>query len=192
MKLKRKPIQKLRVKKKVGVQKEQNYGTGYTGEWRYILDDVAFPYKPEKKTCTVIDNVGSLKKLARRMMVIPAFAYDTETNTLDACADSDFFKCADITISWGEDENYDILVNKLREEDIDRNIDLSDIVQYLGPVFEREDVLIVGHNLKFDLHVMRRLGIVVRTKKLFDTMLAAWLCDENTPNGLKECSNRLM
>ena len=66
MKLKRKPIQKLRVKKKVGVQKEQNYGTGYTGEWRYILDDVAFPYKPEKKTCTVIDNVRSLKKLAKK------------------------------------------------------------------------------------------------------------------------------
>lgn len=36
------------------------------------------------------------------------------------------------------------------------------------------------------MHVMARLKIFIRTKDLFDTMVASWLCDENSPNGLKE------
>lgn len=169
---------------------------GYTGEFHNVLredgEEVLFFWKPEKKKMDVIDNEADLKLLCEKMMDIPAFAYDTETNTLDACADSSRFRCADITISWGENNNYDILVGKAREEDVDRNIDLDILVKYLKPVFEREDVLIIGQNLKFDLHVMNRLGIHVRTKYLFDTMLASWLCDENKPNGLKENSNLMM
>lgn len=36
------------------------------------------------------------------------------------------------------------------------------------------------------MHVMRLMGIEVSTEDIFDTMVASWLCDENTPNGLKE------
>lgn len=38
------------------------------------------------------------------------------------------------------------------------------------------------------MHALSRVGIKIQTKDLFDTMLASWLCDENTPNGLKENS----
>ena len=38
------------------------------------------------------------------------------------------------------------------------------------------------------MHVMSRIGIDIKTKDVFDTMIASWLCNENTPNGLKENS----
>lgn len=42
--------------------------------------------------------------------------------------------------------------------------------------------------VKFDMHVLKRVGIHIKTTDIFDTMVASWLCDENTPNGLKENS----
>lgn len=161
---------------------------GYTGKFHNH-----FPWQPVKKRSVIIDTAELLKELCDYMTEnVEVFAYDTETNCLDAQSDNDNFRCADITISWGELNNYDIILGHVREEDLDRNIDLDVAVELLKPVFEREDITIVGHNLKFDLHVLRRLGIRVRTKNLFDTMLASWLCDENKPNGLKDNSSDIM
>jgi len=42
------------------------------------------------------------------------------------------------------------------------------------------------------MHVTARLNIFIKTKDLFDTMLASWLCDENSPNGLKENSMEIL
>ena len=46
--------------------------------------------------------------------------------------------------------------------------------------------------MKFDLHVLARIGIRIKTRDVFDGMLASWLCNENTPNGLKENTTEKM
>ena len=120
------------------------------------------------------------------MQDIEEFAFDTETNTLRVVGDNEDFLCVGISISWGDYNNYYIPLNHRRYEDYKRNIPENMVRKYLKRIFEREDVRIIGHNLKFDMHVMARLGIIIKTKDLFDTMVASWLCDENTPNGLKE------
>lgn len=134
----------------------------------------------------MVDNVKKLKRLAKKMQDIQEFAFDTETNTLRVVGDSESFLCVGISISWGEYNNYYIPLHHRRHEDYRRNIPEDILREYLKKIFEREDIRIIGHNLKFDMHVMARLGIVIKTKDLFDTMVASWLCDENTPNGLKE------
>lgn len=159
----------------------------YTGEYR---DN--FPYMPKIRHKEVISSLPDLYKLREEMMKIPAFAFDTETNTLKVLSDNDEFKCVGISISWGEDNNYYIPVGHIRDEDLDRQLDLDDVVFELKKVFEREDVLILGWNLKFDFHVLKRVGITIKTKRVFDGMLASWLCNENTPNGLKENSAEKM
>ena len=151
-----------------------------------------FPFQPEMNKYEIIDNKFKLQRLANKMKRISAFAFDTETNTLRVSGANSKFQCVCITISWGEDDNYYVPLHHLREEDFHRNLDEDLVVKYLKPIFEREDVLIIGHNLKFDMHVMSRIGIYIKTKLLFDTMLASWLCDENTPNGLKENSMEKM
>ena len=177
---------KLRAVKKQVIMM-QPINPNYTGEWRGN-----FPYKPEWKREEVITTEEELASLAEKMMVIPAFAYDTETNTLNVLGDSDTFKCVGISISWGELNNYYIPVGHVRDEDIDNQLTIDVVVAYLRPVFARINVRIYGWNLKFDLHVLKRIGIEVKTRNVFDGMLASWLCDENTPNGLKDNSTMKM
>ena len=136
----------------------------------------------------IIDTTGKLKTLAQKMSKLDEFAFDTETNTLRVYGYNKDFKGVGISISWGFYNNYYIPLCHEREEDWERNIPLKVLRQYLRPVFEREDVRIIGHNLKFDMHVMARLGIDIKTKDLYDTMIACWLCNENIPKGLKENS----
>ena len=151
-----------------------------------------FSFQPRIQRYEIIDSLKKLKRLARNMKHLEEFAFDTETNTLKVLGPSKDFKLVGISISWGAYNNYYIPTGHVRFEDYGRQLDLEDVVRFLKPIFEREDVRIIGHNLKFDLHVMSRIGIVVRTKDLFDTMIASWLCDENSPNGLKENSHHYL
>lgn len=161
--------------------------TGYTGQYRGN-----FPFKPEMKDWEIVTSLQRLRMLASRLNKVDAFAFDTETNTLRVLGPCKEFKCVGISISWGEDHNYYIPIGHVRDEDLDRQLTVDQVVKYLSKPFGRTDVVIVGHNLKFDMHVMKRIGIDINTKMLFDTMLASWLCDENTPNGLKENSGEKM
>lgn len=159
----------------------------YTGEWRNN-----FPWKPQMKKYEIITSLSELKWLAGEMKTIPAFAFDTETNTLEVLGDNSNFKCVGISLSWGEDNNYYIPTGHVRDEDVDCQLTIDVVVKYLKPIFARTDVRIYGWNLKFDFHVLKRVGIDVKTRDVFDGMLASWLCNENTPNGLKDNSTEKM
>ena len=151
-----------------------------------------FPFQPEMIEYEVITNKYQLSALAQKMKGVDEFAYDTETNTLKVLGNNKDFRLVGISISWGQYNNYYIPCGHLRDEDLNNQCDLDDVVYYLKPIFENPDVTIVGTNLKFDLHVLARVGIYVNTRNLFDVMLASWLCNENTPNGLKENSHEKM
>mgnify|MGYP001468169376 CR=1 FL=1 len=59
----------------------------------------------------------------------------------------------------------------------------SDIVYALKGYFESEKILLIGHNLKFDVQFLWNLGIDVGrkfdNKLMADTVIMAWLLDEN-------------
>jgi DNA polymerase-1 len=64
-------------------------------------------------------------------------------------------------------------------------LDLEKVRQSLNPLFLREDIVKVGHNIKYDLIVLRNHGFEVKGK-LFDTMVAGWVIDPESKNlGLK-------
>ena len=151
-----------------------------------------FSFQPRIRRYEIVDSMKKLKRLSRKMSKLEEFAFDTETNTLKVLGLNKDFRLVGISISWGEYDNYYIPTGHLRYEDYGRQLDIEDVVEYMKPVFEREDVRIIGHNLKFDMHTMSRVGITIRTKDVFDTMIASWLCDENSPNGLKENSKEFL
>lgn len=165
----------------------QKITPNYTGDWKGN-----FPWKPQMREYEIITSLSELKWLTDEMMRIPAFAYDTETNTLEVLGQNKNFKCVGLSFSWGEDNNYYIPTGHVREEDIDNQLTIDVVVKYLKPIFARPDVRIYGWNLKFDFHVLKRIGIDVVTRDVFDGMLASWLCNENTPNGLKENTTEKM
>ncbi len=150
-----------------------------------------FYHEPQMQNYMVVDKLWKLKSLAKKLQSVSEFAFDTETNTKDwVVADNDVFILVGISISWGFNNNYYIPVGHRRDEDYYNQLKLDTVVKYLKKGFEREDVRIIGHNLKFDMHTLSRVGIFIKTTDLFDTMIAEWLCDENTSNGLKDCSMR--
>ena len=140
------------------------------------------------KKYEIIWTEEQLKKLAQKMSNLEEFAFDTETNTLKVNGLNKNFKLIGISISWSMYDNYYIPVGHVLEER--KQLPLQIVVKYLKPIFEREDIRIVGHNIIFDLHSLARIGIKVKTKDLWDTMVASWLIDENEPKGLKECTAR--
>lgn len=145
--------------------------------------------KPTREHSIIVDSVSKLKKLAEKMKDLQEFAFDTETNTLQVAGENREFICVGISISWGRFNNYYIPMGHRRVEDYKRNLSIEVVQEYLQPIFNREDVRIIGHNLKYDMHVLKRIGISIATKDFFDTMLASWLLDENTPNGLKQITS---
>lgn len=145
--------------------------------------------KPTREHSIIVDSVSKLKKLAEKMKDLQEFAFDTETNTLQVAGENKEFICVGISISWGRFNNYYIPMGHRRVEDYKRNLSIEVVQEYLQPIFNREDVRIIGHNLKYDMHVLKRIGISIATKDFFDTMLASWLLDENTPNGLKQITS---
>lgn len=142
-----------------------------------------------RKESEIIRTVGQLKRLANRMKQVEEFAFDTETNTLRVYGDNSDFKLVGLVISWGKYHNYYIPTGHYFD---DNQLRIGTVVKLLKPIFEREDITLVGQNIKYDMHVLARIGIYVKTPKIFDTMIASWICDENTPNGLKENSQLIL
>ena len=146
-------------------------------------------YTPHCKHYEVIDTIPKLKTLGAVMNLLQEFAYDTETNTLRVYGANKDFRAVDITISWGEYNNYIIPLGHIFSSN---NIPLTALTKYIKPAFERKDVTIIGHNIKFDMHVLARLGIHIQTPYIFDTMIASWICDENAPKGLKQNTENIL
>lgn len=56
------------------------------------------------------------------------------------------------------------------------------IQQSLEALFQNPHTTIIGHNIKYDIKVLMRMGIRYLPKKIFDTMVAAWLLDSTRHN----------
>lgn len=152
-----------------------------------VLDDYndSTPYKCGR----VIETISELKWLANKMKNLEEFAYDTEVNTLRVNGDSNEFKFIGISISWSSYDNYYIPVGHVFDNN---QVPLKWVVKYLKPIFENPNIRLIGWNIKFDMHVLARIGIYPKTKDLFDGMIASWLCNENTPNGLKDNTKEIL
>ena len=66
------------------------------------------------------------------------------------------------------------------------------VLQYFGrEVIENPDIVKIGQNVKFEMNWWRKYGIQM-VGRVFDTMLAKYLLDEEKPNGLKEIVARFL
>lgn len=59
-------------------------------------------------------------------------------------------------------------------------IDKQELLRMLSPILEDEKIAKTGHNLKYDIMVLKHDGIHVKGK-LYDTMIAAYLMNPNKP-----------
>lgn len=111
----------------------------------------------------LVDNEEEMKKLTDFFLTKDFLTLDTETtstNAIDA-------ELVGLSFSVEEHKAFYVPVPANREE-------AQRVVEIFRPVYENEEILKVGQNLKYDLEVLRNYGIELKGK-MWDTMIAHYL-----------------
>jgi DNA polymerase-1 len=127
------------------------------------------PLPPPNGDYTTITDVDALDALLARIRAAGRAAVDTETDSLHARTAN----LCGLALAVTPGEGFYVPV---RSPSPETHLDLDTVIARARPVLESPDLEIVGHNLKFDLVVLRRHGIVPRGR-LRDTMVADYLLE---------------
>jgi DNA polymerase-1 len=120
----------------------------------------------EAATYTAITTEAELNKLAADLNSVEAFAFDTETTSVDTIE----AELVGLSFSWKEAEAYYVPVAHTAGTQLNRDM----VLKALKPALENPAIRKVGHNIKFDYEMLRRYGIEAGPIG-FDTMIAAFL-----------------
>ena len=120
------------------------------------IKTVAHKYK-------LVDNVEDMRKLCDFLITKQILSFDTETTSTDAIS----AELVGLSFAAKEGEAFYVPVPPLREE-------AQKIVDIFKPLYENEQIMKVGQNMKYDIEVLASYGIEVKGK-MFDTMIAHYL-----------------
>jgi DNA polymerase I len=111
----------------------------------------------------LVDNEELVRELVSRLAKQTAFCFDTETTGLDMHSDH----LVGLSFSFKSGEAYYLPIPP------DQKKALAIVLEFRS-VFANENILKIGQNMKFDIHVLSRYGIEVKGD-YFDTMVAHYL-----------------
>ncbi len=118
---------------------------------------------------TLINTDDALADFVTQLKKQKRFAFDTETDSLEAVTAN----LVGISISWAASSGYYIPVRCPSDETA---LHCDKVLPALKPILEDPTIAKVGHNIKYDLLVMRSHGIMLRGIEM-DSMVAAFLID---------------
>ncbi|MEP0847229.1 MAG: DNA polymerase I [Phycisphaerae bacterium] len=124
--------------------------------------------EPDMPDCRLVNTPDALRELAAALVRQPSFAVDTETtgvNPVDA-------ELVGMSFAWEVGRGYYVPVRSVFGEPLP----LPLVREQLAPILADERTVKVGHNIKYDMVVLRNAGIPLRGP-LFDTMIAAFVLD---------------
>ena len=111
----------------------------------------------------LVDNISDCYSLVEKLMVLKSFAFDTETSSLNALR----AEIVGMSFCYKAKEAYYVPTPTNQKE-------RDKILAVFKPLFENERIEKVGHNIKFDYHILANYGIELKGR-LFDTMIAHYL-----------------
>ena len=120
----------------------------------------------------LIDNEEKRRVFIQNMLTHNIISLDTETTGTDPIS----AELVGMSFSVAENQAFYIPVPPKREEALK-------IVNELRPIFENENSLKVGQNIKYDMLVLQNYGIEVKGK-LFDTMVAHYVLQPELRHGM--------
>ncbi|RED94064.1 DNA polymerase I [Marinoscillum furvescens] len=138
---------------------------GEAGSSKETLED-------RKTNYHLVADVAGRKELIRKLSAVPEFCFDTETTSLQSVE----AELVGISFSVQKGEAWFVTVPENREE-------AQAIANEFKELFEDENTLKIGQNLKYDMQVLRNYGITLKGK-IFDTMLAHYLIDPETAHNM--------
>ena len=125
------------------------------------------PKKDAKYETVLTEN--DLKKWISKINKSAAFAIDTETDSVHIVSAN----LIGISLSVSENEGCYIPIGH-SYDDCPQQLSMDYVIKTLGPAIEENQEKAIGQNLKFDIPILARHGIVI-TKFLADTMLMSYV-----------------
>lgn len=124
------------------------------------LDETPHEYK-------LIDNLQEARSLCDFLLTKNIVCFDTETTSRSA------IEAILVGMSFSCEESKAFYVS-IRNEGDDKLNAMREAAEVFRPLFESEQIVKVGQNMKYDIQVLMNLGIEVRGIK-YDTMIAHYL-----------------
>jgi len=129
-------------------------------------------------TYTLVENVDQLRAVIAEVAVCPEFCFDTETTGLDVFND----RIVGLSLAVRPHEAWNVPFSEAN------TAAYADIIR---PLFENEAIAKIGQNVKFDLMVLRRIGVEVRGLK-YDTMILHYLLDPESRHNMNALAERYL
>ncbi len=126
----------------------------------------------------LIEDAAALRELVARLSACAEFCFDTETTGFDLFSD----RIVGMSFAVEPARAWYLPFN---EENT------TEYVEILRPLFENEAIAKIGQNIKFDLMVLRRLGIVLRGR-MYDTMILHYLLDPESRHNMNALALRYL
>lgn len=127
---------------------------------------------------TLVESAAQLREVVAEVGRYEEFCFDTETTGFDIFND----RIVGLSLAV---EPFKAWYVPFKEENTP---EYAEIVQ---PLFEDERIAKIGQNIKFDLMVLRRLGIEIRGRK-YDTMILHYLLDPESRHNMNALSERYL
>lgn len=120
----------------------------------------------------LIDTEYKRNDLIKKLLTAEILSLDTETTGTDPIV----AELVGMSFSYKENEAFYVPIPSNREE-------AQKIVNEFRPVFEKEDSLKVGQNIKYDMLVLQNYGVEIKGK-MFDTMIAHYVLQPELRHGM--------
>ena len=147
---------------------------------------------PEKKPDVesnyhTIRTKNELDELIEVMKKAPYISFDTETTSLDYMN----AELVGVSIALKPNEAFYIPI-KHNYEGVEKQLEEHFVLEALKPFLESDEIPKIGHNLKYDRHILQNLGIDLKGK-LLDTMLFSYVNNSTiTRHNLDAVSKRYL
>ncbi|HSL88664.1 MAG TPA: DNA polymerase I [Ignavibacteriaceae bacterium] len=141
----------------------------------------------------LITSTDEAKKLYDYLSKADLFVFDTETDDLNQFN----LKLAGVSFSVKEGEAWFIAINPEPEDNalfsdkLKDRLPVNDFIKFFKPLFENKKIKKVCQNGKFDISVMRSIGVEVENF-YFDTMLASYCLDPDQKHGMDNLSEKYL
>ncbi len=138
---------------------------GETTSSKAVLDESQVQYH-------LVTSPEQRADLIQKLEGLHEFCFDTETTSLESVE----AELVGIAFSFQKGEAYYVTIPAERTE-------AQAIVEEFRPIFENDQSVKIGQNLKYDMQILRNYEVEVKGK-IFDTMLAHYLIDPETAHNM--------
>ncbi|MFA6598958.1 MAG: DNA polymerase I [Ignavibacteriaceae bacterium] len=172
----------------------------FFGEEEVEVLQIETPTEPVNKVFSktntayaLITSIKEARALANELAKHSLFVFDTETDGLD------YFDASVAGVSFCIEKGKAFFValnpfvqsETLFERNLNDRLSVHDFISIFQPLFENEKIKKVCQNGKFDIAILRTLGIRVNGF-YFDTMLASFLLDPDQKHGMDDLAEKYL